>query len=252
LQVLRETGATGLEPATSGVTGLFHGNDDWRRWVCNRSIDAGLRRSSTSFVHFTSGRLSAFAALLLPRNSSIAPRGCWVEWGRSCLQGASRRPSPASTRKTRTRRAPRDSGQQLRRGVTPELVRVRSRPLSKTPLPLVLQLLAGSRRAANDPRECSLLSDARKIKRSYARYACSRKSSADAGSNSGRALRCARRSRAPASEQARRLIDSASIRSPRSPSTPPDVHQSGDGAVRSPRPRSRAWAGARATCRRRG
>ncbi len=26
-----ETGATGLEPATSGVTGLFQGNDDWRR-----------------------------------------------------------------------------------------------------------------------------------------------------------------------------------------------------------------------------
>jgi hypothetical protein len=31
LRALSETGATGLEPATSGVTGLFHGYDDWRK-----------------------------------------------------------------------------------------------------------------------------------------------------------------------------------------------------------------------------
>ncbi len=37
------TGATGLEPATSGVTGHFEGYDDWRRLTLNRSIDAGLR-----------------------------------------------------------------------------------------------------------------------------------------------------------------------------------------------------------------
>jgi hypothetical protein len=37
------TGATGLEPATSGVTGLFHGDDDWRRLTRYRSIDAALR-----------------------------------------------------------------------------------------------------------------------------------------------------------------------------------------------------------------
>jgi hypothetical protein len=37
------TGATGLEPATSGVTGLFHEYDDWRRLTCYRSIDAALR-----------------------------------------------------------------------------------------------------------------------------------------------------------------------------------------------------------------
>jgi hypothetical protein len=36
-------GATGLEPATSGVTGLFHEDDDRRRLRRNRSIDAGLR-----------------------------------------------------------------------------------------------------------------------------------------------------------------------------------------------------------------
>jgi hypothetical protein len=36
-------GATGLEPATSGVTGLFHRSDDWRRLMRNRSIDAALR-----------------------------------------------------------------------------------------------------------------------------------------------------------------------------------------------------------------
>ncbi len=36
------TGATGLEPATSGVTGLFHKYDDWRRLTRYRSIHAGL------------------------------------------------------------------------------------------------------------------------------------------------------------------------------------------------------------------
>jgi hypothetical protein len=46
LQRFRGAGATGLEPATSGVTGLFHGNDDWRRLTRNRSIDAGLRVSN--------------------------------------------------------------------------------------------------------------------------------------------------------------------------------------------------------------
>jgi hypothetical protein len=40
---LSEAGATGLEPATSGVTGLFHRSDDWRRLMRNRSIDAALR-----------------------------------------------------------------------------------------------------------------------------------------------------------------------------------------------------------------
>jgi len=43
LQALQETGATGLEPATSGVTGLFHGSDGWRRLTRNRSIDAAPR-----------------------------------------------------------------------------------------------------------------------------------------------------------------------------------------------------------------
>jgi hypothetical protein len=37
------TGATGLEPATSGVTGLFYRYDDWRRLTRYRSIHAGLR-----------------------------------------------------------------------------------------------------------------------------------------------------------------------------------------------------------------
>jgi catechol 2,3-dioxygenase-like lactoylglutathione lyase family enzyme len=48
LQALRETGAMGLEPATSGVTGLFHGYDDWRRLTRNRSIDAALGPSAPS------------------------------------------------------------------------------------------------------------------------------------------------------------------------------------------------------------
>src|SRR5829696_3595760 len=42
-----ETGATGLEPATSGVTGLFHRYDDWRRLTRDRSIHAGLRAFGT-------------------------------------------------------------------------------------------------------------------------------------------------------------------------------------------------------------
>jgi hypothetical protein len=37
------TGATGLEPATSGVTGLFYRYDDWLRLTRYRSIHAGLR-----------------------------------------------------------------------------------------------------------------------------------------------------------------------------------------------------------------
>src|SRR6266508_4329447 len=40
------TGATGLEPATSGVTGTFEGSDDWRRLTRNRSIDAALGPSA--------------------------------------------------------------------------------------------------------------------------------------------------------------------------------------------------------------
>ena len=43
VQAIRETGATGLEPATSGVTGMFHRYDDWRRLTRYRSIHAGLR-----------------------------------------------------------------------------------------------------------------------------------------------------------------------------------------------------------------
>jgi hypothetical protein len=43
VRALRETGATRLEPATSGVTGVFHRYDDWRRLTRYRSIHAGLR-----------------------------------------------------------------------------------------------------------------------------------------------------------------------------------------------------------------
>jgi hypothetical protein len=43
LQVFQKTGATGLEPATSGVTGMFQESDDWRRLTRYRSIHAGLR-----------------------------------------------------------------------------------------------------------------------------------------------------------------------------------------------------------------
>jgi hypothetical protein len=46
-------GATGLEPATSGVTGMFQGSDDWRRLTRNRSIHAPLR----AFGHVNCARL---------------------------------------------------------------------------------------------------------------------------------------------------------------------------------------------------
>jgi hypothetical protein len=42
-----ETRATGLEPATSGVTGLFYRYDDWLRLTRYRSIHAGLRAFGT-------------------------------------------------------------------------------------------------------------------------------------------------------------------------------------------------------------
>jgi hypothetical protein len=51
LQALEETGATGLEPATSGVTGRFDGHDDGRRWTRNRSIHAALRASRDPLPH---------------------------------------------------------------------------------------------------------------------------------------------------------------------------------------------------------
>jgi hypothetical protein len=64
-------GLTGLEPAT-GVTGLFHGNDDWRRLTRNRSIDAALGASAASRRRFKQSRFQTFAALLLPRTATWA------------------------------------------------------------------------------------------------------------------------------------------------------------------------------------
>ena len=61
LQALRETGATGLEPATSGVTGRVKGHDRRRRLTRNRSIHAALRAYRASITHcyaeLTFGRL---------------------------------------------------------------------------------------------------------------------------------------------------------------------------------------------------
>jgi uncharacterized membrane protein YdfJ with MMPL/SSD domain len=61
------TGATGLEPATSGVTGLFQVYDDWRRWTRYRSIHAGLLALATDLRMIALSRFQASAALLLPR-----------------------------------------------------------------------------------------------------------------------------------------------------------------------------------------
>jgi hypothetical protein len=44
----KETGATGLEPATSGVTGHFAAHHVWRRSTCNRSSHAAFRGSARS------------------------------------------------------------------------------------------------------------------------------------------------------------------------------------------------------------
>jgi hypothetical protein len=52
LQAFRETGATGLEPATSGVTGRFEGYDGWRRWTRYRSIHAAFRLSASRVRRF--------------------------------------------------------------------------------------------------------------------------------------------------------------------------------------------------------
>ena len=48
----------GLEPATSGVTGLFHKHDDRRRLTRNRSIHADLRGFHADFVHDRADSLS--------------------------------------------------------------------------------------------------------------------------------------------------------------------------------------------------
>src|SRR5688500_5545521 len=64
------TGATGLEPATSGVTGLFERNDGWRRLTRYRSIDAGLRSLSADLRRIAQPRFRTSAALLLPKRDS--------------------------------------------------------------------------------------------------------------------------------------------------------------------------------------
>jgi hypothetical protein len=51
LQAHLEAGATGLEPATSGVTGRFEGHDDKRRLARNRSIHAAFRALRDSIPH---------------------------------------------------------------------------------------------------------------------------------------------------------------------------------------------------------
>ena len=59
-------GATGLELATSGVTGLFHRYDDWRRWSRNRAIMGLLGLSAIRFRKVDGSRFWTFADRLLP------------------------------------------------------------------------------------------------------------------------------------------------------------------------------------------
>jgi hypothetical protein len=46
-----KTGATGLEPATPGVTGRFGRTDDWRRCTRNRSIHVAFRVLAEPIPH---------------------------------------------------------------------------------------------------------------------------------------------------------------------------------------------------------
>ena len=55
------TGATGLEPATSGVTGLFYRYHDWRRLPCYRS---SMRVCGSRTLIFTRSHRLDFARLL--------------------------------------------------------------------------------------------------------------------------------------------------------------------------------------------
>ena len=55
------TGATGLEPATSSVTGHLHGHDDWRRSSPNRSICCGFSASAGRKPAFHHGPFWTFA-----------------------------------------------------------------------------------------------------------------------------------------------------------------------------------------------
>ncbi len=66
-------GSDGLEPATSGVTGLFHEHDDWRRLTRYRSIHAVQRAFRTDLCTIAQSRLRAFAALLLPKTLRFEP-----------------------------------------------------------------------------------------------------------------------------------------------------------------------------------
>jgi hypothetical protein len=59
-------GATGLEPATSGVTGHFEGHDDGRRSAHNRSMHAPFPASRERFRVPERSRFQTFAARLLP------------------------------------------------------------------------------------------------------------------------------------------------------------------------------------------
>jgi hypothetical protein len=72
-----KTGATGLEPATSGVTGLFYGSDDWRRLTRDRSIRTASRSSTSATRNPPWVCFRTFAARLLPGdpNDSLASSG---------------------------------------------------------------------------------------------------------------------------------------------------------------------------------
>ncbi len=59
------TGATGLEPATSGVTDRFAGRDDCRRWTRNLCIRAAFGLFAIRFRMVERSRFQTFAAPLL-------------------------------------------------------------------------------------------------------------------------------------------------------------------------------------------
>src|SRR5919106_2314437 len=70
LQALLKTGATGLEPATSGVTGRFAGHDDPTTIDRNRLLMRLCGLSTNRFRMIERSRFQTFAARVLPGRSA--------------------------------------------------------------------------------------------------------------------------------------------------------------------------------------
>jgi hypothetical protein len=88
-----ETGATGLEPATSGVTGHFDRRDGGRRSPRNRSIHAGFRAFGAPTPH---GCEKPFSTVCCPFAARACTSGHGGSWRSSLRSGSSASRSPSS------------------------------------------------------------------------------------------------------------------------------------------------------------